>query len=282
MFHKKVLDFQPRREEVFAFEGGADVICDIKGCLFFEDVFYIFAGCDIARINNREGVCLTKTGTGIGGGDEFCHFNNMCHGSAIGSAGQENHIGTEASDAGYFLVRQASIIGCKDVHDNGSCAKGGALGAFRRHGFHRARHKHLKSASRAGCRDIDINAFFPVSRMNDFFAIKDFASGEFLNFLKCIEDTAGDVIVRFFNGCGRFASEGLAVFTLFVFFDKDGFGCCASAICCNYYIKIFCFHWRLFLKQGVQFAMSNVQCHHGVQRYAQGVPNRLWAKMDRQ
>ena len=55
------------------------------------------------------------------------------------------------ADAFDFLVRQAAVVGCEDVHHDGPGAEGGSLSAFPCHCLDNTAHHHLEAASSAAC-----------------------------------------------------------------------------------------------------------------------------------
>ena len=136
------------RAEVLTLEHGPKVFDDLQvETALAEDMRDRVPRLDVARVDDRHRISAAKARLRLGRRNQFGDLNHLVGRPTVGTAGDENHVGSEVADTLDLVVRTPPVIGRDDVHDDGTGPECSPLGAGRGHlGDHAGNH-HLQSTA---------------------------------------------------------------------------------------------------------------------------------------
>ncbi len=111
----------------------------------------MLAGFLVPGVNNGEIKADAEAGAGLGRRDKLGEFHYMSNSPAVNAAGHKNHVGAQLANALDLLIGKSPVVNGDDIHNDGTCAKRGTLGAFGGHLLNYASHHHLQTTAGAAC-----------------------------------------------------------------------------------------------------------------------------------
>ena len=231
------MDLIACRRQILNIQCGPDVVRDVQLNAIAQRFLNMLTRLLVAGIDDRQLECGAQARAGASRGNEFGESHHMLNGAAIGAAGEQDHVGTQRSDALDLLMVRASIAAGEHIHHDRAGAECSPLGALGRHELDDTRNGHLQAAACATGRDVDIDAGSAVGGRDNGLAVEYLATGEFLNLAQGVQNAACDVLVRHFDSRRRLATIRLAI-AIRRLLNENRLSRCATAVRGNNHIDI--------------------------------------------
>ena len=233
VLEEEIVDLGARGHEILPLHRRSQVLGNGQGRLFSKDLLDPPLRVFVAGIDERQVIAYPEPRARLGGADVFRHFDYMSDRAAVGAARQKDHVRPKRANPLDLLMRQPPVIRRQHIHNDRPGAERASLGAFAGHALHHTCDHHLKASTRAARGNINVHTSLGIAidpgGCQDLFILQNPAPREFLDLADGIQDAAGHVLKRRFDGGRRFAAIGLAVFVP-DFLDQDGFGGRTAAI----------------------------------------------------
>ncbi len=170
VFQEQFMDSMTRFKDIFTVKVGADIIDMADTGDRAEEFIGKLACFGITAVNDGQFKSAAETRLGLSGADNFSDHLHVTAGTAVGTPGHKDHIGSDMAEMFNTLMIFARVIEGDGINNDRSGAECCAFGAGAADRADDAGTGHLQTAAGAACRKIGVNTV-TVNRRGDQVAI---------------------------------------------------------------------------------------------------------------